>query len=139
MSGAQASPDSTAGGAAASKKAWLDVDSRRAATSICQGASEYFCYLANDPTVAHTRIGQNVHRAVPIMVTKTEQIKTRNREITGMKEDLVHTIRSLDNVCDAPTFKSVHSKLVCATEFARQMLQDAERSHPMPQLSPSPR
>ena len=58
----------------ATDEKWLDIESKKNAIQLTTDATEYVYLLANDPSVAHHRIAQNVKRAVPPIVNRTESV-----------------------------------------------------------------
>eukprot|EP01061_Rhynchopus_euleeides_P032125 TRINITY_DN5325_c0_g1_i1.p1 TRINITY_DN5325_c0_g1~~TRINITY_DN5325_c0_g1_i1.p1 ORF type:complete len:175 (+),score=60.97 TRINITY_DN5325_c0_g1_i1:62-586(+) len=105
---------------------WLAIETKKHAVAMSTASNDYLYSLANDPSVAQHLIEKNVRKAVPSMLEKADEARDIATQAKAMHEDVSFTVKSLDNVCDTPVFKSVHSKLFCATEFAKQLLSELE-------------
>ena len=77
-----------------------------------------------------------------------KQVRSVTTQVKGINEDIGFIIKDMEDMCDIPTFKSVHSKIFCATEFARHLLQgeamslspqrsEGEVEEPVPAATPS--
>ena len=101
---------------------WLAIETKKHALAASAASNDYLFSLANDPSVARHLIEKNVRKGVPSLLDRAEEASQLTNEAKIVYEDVNDTVASLDDVCDTPVFKSVYSKLFCATEFAKELL-----------------